>query len=486
VPRYDSFHLRYDGGQRAIWGGVVGLAEHFETYASGLPTDPVWRGGGPILVPGPEKDQHVLAWVRGIPMEEIGREGAWQAWGVTGPAGGFGNWMQFWDALAAAPERERLDELAAAFSRGDRGAAYPPVPQRLAHVLAELHSTADAAARRIVLKVPSELPLVPWCCLLGPVAPEQATVGVPRRMKLHVKIPFAYDVSIGEASLTEQRRTDVAASPLFIELVGSIERGELASALETVQSLRDTPLAERRKRIFAPRAFAETPFFPRTGADRRSWKDTQIERTGAPDVEVESETPPERTSGVRWERIFTRTFFGFSVLLIILLQLVNIQVSRNRKTASTEPSASGTTSSGDTTPTIGDTAPTTSSAPAPVTTSTAEPALACDSWWTDPDSRAVVLPQVNAKVDQKRWNVTGVADTLLTSGAWDSASLPIATNLAVQLQITKAGCATVAMDGRRGERTQEAIRACAAAQTIIAEGNAALQWLCTWSADPQS
>lgn len=467
MPKYESFHLRYDGGQRAVHGGTYGLVEHLEPFGSGLPTDAVWRNGGPLLVGGPNKTQQILAWIRGIPAEEVKREGAWQAWGVIGPTGGFGSWMTFWDALSAAPERERLDALASAFERGDDGPAYPPMPQRLASLLADLY-TAEVPYR-IALRTPSELALLPWCCLLGPVEAQDATIGPPRRMRLNLNVPMTYDVSIADTSLTDQQRTNIASSPLLLDIVARAQRGDVDGAVDAVWPLRNAKAADRRKRIFAPLPASQPP-----AAKERALVQTPVaDETSEPVIEATIEPFADRVQ--RWGAAWTPIL----VAMILLLQLAEFAPRILRRIAAPPANIAAT----DTTDSMATDTSATDTTSAAITPATATvPAISCNNWWTTPETQAQVIDRLRQRLQATPVVPQSTAAALL-AGTWNER---VAAALAMQLQVNESRCAGIVLplDGSAGQRTMAAARSsnCASVRTDL---SGALQWLCESSA-PQS
>jgi hypothetical protein len=459
VPRYEAFHLRYDAGQRPVHGGTAALVQHFESFGGGLPMDTAWRAGGPLLTVGLQDNQQVLAWLRGLPIQETNRPNTWEAWGVIGPAGGFESWMTFWDALSSAPDPERLEALAVAFERGDKGPSYPPIPQRLAAVLGDLHSSE--APYRISLRTPSEVALLPWCCLLGPVAPATATVGPPRRMKLNLNVPLAYDVTMTDSSLTEPARLPTASSALLVDVVARAQAGDVDSAVEIVRTLRSLKPAERKKRIFAPAISvpaAPAPAAPVAPREREL-------------VRVQGNEEPRHRERSLFRAL--RRWTPLMVLAILLLELAHMIPKAQRSEPVVPPTATDTSvTTTDATDTIG-TAGSTDTGP----TATVEPQLSCNTWWAYPSTQSQVLARVNQKSTVR---LSGAAAKLL-SGTWDET---VARSLSIQMQINDRGCANLPLDGSLGPRTNTALRQskCATVQRDLA---GALQWLCTWSA-PQS
>lgn len=480
MTQVNPFHAGYDEGQRQLIVGVKGLVEHLEGYGGGLPTEPMWRSGGPLVIQGPEKRTQVVAWMRGIPAREAGRPNVWEAWGVVGPAGSFGNWVSFWNLLAAEPDPENLQQLARAFAQNARGNSYPPVPQRLAAVLAKEYSNlSPGATRRIDIRSQSEVDLLPWCCLLGPVPVSEATVGPPRRMQMHVSTPPTYDGAIIDGPAADPGRLNASNSPIIDEMVAYATRGDIEAALMIANGLRRLSPAERQKQIFAPIPAASTKASSKPGRDAGN---VPLAKGDGDIPIVEPEDDPIGRSLRRW----SLTILLPAVAVLGLLHIAEFfAISRLADTVADlrDQLAAGSGSKPGTGGASNSSGGKTSTA-APATTSSAE-AFDCNGWWTDSNARDQVFQALAKRVADRGWKLGGKAGPMVTNQVWDASSEKIITGLAVQLQIDDARCGQVGLDGDAGKGTQRAVDACGNSGHPIQQGGDALQWLCSWSS-PQS
>lgn len=472
---YASFHLRYDRGQGAVWGNTPGLVEHFEGFGGGLPQDDVWRGGGPLLVPGREKTERILAWIRGMSVEETGRQNAWEAWGVIGPARGFKNWITFWDALASPPNKTRLDDLADALNSGSRGAAYPPFPPRLASLLADIHTTQREGAFGIKLTTPSEIALLPWSCILGNVSPEEASLGAPRRRAL--AFPLSYEALIIDAPLTAPQDIRRSISPTIDSMLARAQQGNIEGAMQIAAELRRMKPDERLKTIFPPPPPPLPPPEPVITI--------QSPRTDTPRL-------PEKASKsalrIQRRRVFIPRRWQWPIVVglctaILAMQIWSIFFQKSHP--SVEPAQTATSATTSSVTQTGTTAATDTSFAA--TTTTAVPvSVDCTNWWMQPAGRTRVLQDTEKKLTgMPQIRVGGAATTLLGGQSWDSANgNRLAAAVAVQIQIDVTKCGNILIDGDPGKATQKALSACGNQGHKIDDGDAALQWLCNWASQP--
>jgi hypothetical protein len=471
---YSSFHLRYDRGQGAVWGNTPGLIEHFEGFGGGLPQDDVWRSGGPLLVPGREKTERILAWIRGMSVEETGRQNAWEAWGIIGPTRGFKNWITFWDALAAPPTKTRLDDLADAFNRGSRGAAYPPLPPRLASLLADIHTTQREGAFGIKLTTPSEIALLPWSCLLGNVSPEEVALGGPRRRAL--AFPLSYEAIIIDAPLTAPQDIQRSISPAIDLMLSRAQQGNVEGAMQLASDLRRMKPEERLRAIFPP------PPAPPPPEPVIATQSPRIDAVRLP------EKVPRREPRVVRRRFFVPRRWQWPIVMGLCTAILAMQIWSNffqKSSSSTQPPQSAKSETASPATQTGTIGATHTSAAVTATTGATAP-VDCTDWWKQPASRTRVLQQAQKKLaGMQQIRVGGAATTLLNGQDWDAATGDgLATAVAVQLQIDVTQCGNIRVDGDAGKATQKARVACENQGRKIDNGDAALQWLCNWTSQP--
>jgi hypothetical protein len=192
---WSEFHVAYrEGvGMTLVRGRreLSWLSGEIEGYASGLATTGQYADGGPLVLQV-ANGRRIVGWLRGLAVEEVGRHGVWEAWGVVGEAADDPwYWPRYWKELQAAREAAAAKRLVDGMNEGGSTDGPPDPPLALTGILRafELETQQPYV---LVLSEPGDLALLPWVWLLGPVDPRQATIGPPRPQP-HAARPFSYE-----------------------------------------------------------------------------------------------------------------------------------------------------------------------------------------------------------------------------------------------------------------------------------------------------
>jgi hypothetical protein len=471
--RLETFHARYAQGQWFDWGEQPNLMKHLEGLGGGLPTDPPWQHGGPLLVGFGERQ--VLAWMRGIPFEEAGRMNAWEAWGVTGPVGSFISWPAFWEELRAEPDRSRLESMARALAAPRQSDRLPPVPANLKETLESIYLSDKLQA--IAMRTPDDLPLLAWAFLLGPVAWDAATVGPPRRIPLVSREPLTYQGQIVDGRTATERARNQWSSPLLASIVDAAEEGELNAAFDQVSELRRLSPADRRRRVLAPPP-KPAPELKEQPQEVQMYEQT----TNRSKTPVGEATLPPTAMKERLRKLEQKvTIFGGAIIaLLVLSGWMSWQLHKVRQAVEGRPART------DTSTTQAMPAETTAP-PAPATTTAAETAAtpSCQEWWTRPDDRARVLTRFRTALAKSNITLRNPAARVLAeNAAWDPAQTPqVLTTLVRQMDLKASGCYTGNLDGAAGPGMTRAIADCGNRVPLVTTEEA-LQRLCRPSSQP--
>lgn len=190
---WQGFYITYrDGLGQTLARGLPELSPltgELEGYASGLDATGRYAAGGPLVL-RLETGRRVVSWLRALPAQTVGRPGAWEAWGVAGnveddPLYWPWYWTELWDGPPSVTRlAERLNE-------GGRSTGLPEPPLALPAVLLAFQQQKEPPFV-VMMREPTDLDLLPWVWLLGPLDPRAATLGPPRS-RPHASRPFSYE-----------------------------------------------------------------------------------------------------------------------------------------------------------------------------------------------------------------------------------------------------------------------------------------------------
>src|SRR5262245_8532868 len=134
---WQDFYITYqDGlGQTLDRGSreLSSLPGELEGYASGLDATGRYEDGGPLVLKL-ETGRRVVSWRRALPVQTVGRAGAWEAWGVAGSADDDPRyWPWYWSELCTGPRS--VTRLAERLTKGGSSTGLPEPPLALPAIL---------------------------------------------------------------------------------------------------------------------------------------------------------------------------------------------------------------------------------------------------------------------------------------------------------------------------------------------------------------
>lgn len=244
------FHVTYerDLGQIALRGGVDHDAVlELEGFGSGLDTSGPWAGGGPFVWIRTATNHRLVGWVRALPREEVGRSGAWEAWGVqTTIETDCSAFAWCWQMLGEGPKS--LEAFSAALASSKRRRITDDIPiSKLVAILSNFYSRGRRGdLMTIPIEEPEDLPLLPWIWLLGPVQPQNATLSPPRKNVPAMAPPLTY-VSIIDGDFDFRQAT----SPYLQAAVQELITGKADEALRMIQTVRQAPHDKRPRLLYS-------------------------------------------------------------------------------------------------------------------------------------------------------------------------------------------------------------------------------------------
>ncbi|MEO8380740.1 MAG: hypothetical protein ABI779_13840 [Acidobacteriota bacterium] len=320
---YEPFLIDYGpGGMVPSIGGDPALVNELENLGTGMDTDGEWALGGPVVWRRPNSGRRIVGWIRGVPSSELGRAGAWRAWGVqAGPDDDIQHWPWAWELLRSEPSSTTLRELAAALATPKVKSTLPPFGSDFAGLLSEAHRVRASESGQtfsIPLESKSELAALAWFWLLGPDDPQQATLGPPRREAAAVSPRLTYAGQLGTT-----RPWGLRPSPFFQDAVLPLvhERKDL-QAVRQVQLLREAP--PQRRVLLLERGMDEVS--RKTRATRNVFEEQ--DRTMNTDERLHANGDEERASRSRTDgsagAFDLRQFLNPAFLVMIFLELVAI------------------------------------------------------------------------------------------------------------------------------------------------------------------
>lgn len=190
---WQDFYITYrDGFGQTLdrsFPELSSLPGELEGYASGLDATGRYENGGPLVLKL-ETGRRVISWLRALPVQAVGRAGAWEAWGVVGSAHDDPRyWPWYWTELCAGPGS--VTRLAERLAKGGKSNGLPEPPLALPAILLAFQQQKEPPFV-VMLREQIDLNLLPWVWLLGPVDPLTATLGPPRS-RPHASRPFSYE-----------------------------------------------------------------------------------------------------------------------------------------------------------------------------------------------------------------------------------------------------------------------------------------------------